>query len=204
MKKFRPLFSVSLLLLTLLLSSCSEPKLTALSYDAKILAFGDSLTAGKGVAQHFSYPAVLSKLTGLEVINAGVSGELTAQGLARLPSLLTDNDIEIMLLLEGGNDILRNKSKAKLKQNLAGMIELAQARNINVMLIGVPEKSIFSSSADLYQQLAEHYQLAFADDIVASLLKNSSLKSDAVHFNEQGYARLAEHIFEVLQENGAL
>ena len=190
--------------LLLLLISCGEAKLSRLSYDAKILAFGDSLTAGKGVSEQYAYPAVLSQLSDLDVINAGVSGELTSAGLKRLPKLLTEHAVDIMVLLEGGNDIIQNKNLVTTKANLAQMIELAQANEIEVVLIGVPEKSIFSSSSDIYHELAEQYNLVFEDEIIADLLRSPSLKSDSVHFNKQGYTELAIRIHELLQENGAL
>ncbi|WOH37719.1 GDSL-type esterase/lipase family protein [Thalassotalea fonticola] len=187
-----------------LLASCGEAKLSRLSYDAKILAFGDSLTAGKGVNKKFSYPATLANLTNLDVINAGVSGELTSAGLLRLPSVIAEHSVDVMILLEGGNDILQNKNLMDTKENLAQMIELAQLHNIEVVLIGVPKKSIFSDSAAIYQELAEQYNLVFEDEIIADLLTSPSLKSDSVHFNKQGYSELAERIYELLQDNGAL
>lgn len=191
-----------LTLFTLL--SCSQPQLSALPFDAKILAFGDSLTAGKGVANQYSYPTVLSQLTGLEVINSGVSGEMTAQGLQRLPSVLAENGVDLMILLEGGNDILRNKDMDQTKNNLSKMIMLAKSQNIQVILLGVPKKSLFSDSADIYHELAQQHDVVFDDSIIASLLRSPSLKSDSVHFNQQGYAKLAEHVYEVLQDNGAI
>ncbi|WNC71103.1 GDSL-type esterase/lipase family protein [Thalassotalea psychrophila] len=190
--------------LLLLLISCSEAKLSRLSYDAKILAFGDSLTAGKGVQQQFSYPNILSNLSNLDVINAGVSGELTSAGLQRLPKILAENSVDIMILLEGGNDIIQNKNLATTKANLAQMIELAQKDEIEVVLIGVPKKSLFSSSADIYHELAEQYNLVLEDEIIADLLRSPSLKSDSVHFNKQGYTELAIRIHELLQDTGAL
>ncbi len=196
--------SLSLLLFIIGLQSCSDPQLKPLAYSAKILAFGDSLTIGKGVAEQFSYPSVLAELSGLEVINAGVSGELSAQGLLRLPQLITEHSPDMIILLEGGNDILRNHDLQQTKRNLGQMIEYAQAHNIEVVLIGVPKKSLFSSSADFYAQLASQYQLVFADAIIASLLKSPSLKSDSVHLNELGYQKLAERIYQLLTENGAL
>ena len=71
-------------------------------------------------------------------------------------------------------------------------------------MIGVPQKSLFSKSSGFYQELADEYQLVFDDNIVSSLLKSPSLKSDSVHFNQQGYKELAERVYEILQENGAI
>lgn len=193
-----------ILFFSLMVQSCNNSQLEPLAYSAKILAFGDSLTFGKGVTNDYSYPTVLANLTGLTVVNAGVSGELTEQGLLRLPNLLDEHQPDLVILIEGGNDILRNKDLSKTKNNLAQMIEVIQSHNVDVILIGVPQKSLFSKSADFYQELADEYQLVFDDNIVSSLLKSPSLKSDSVHFNQRGYKELAERVYEILQENGAI
>ncbi|TRX55721.1 arylesterase [Thalassomonas sp. M1454] len=204
MNKPNPLFLITFFLVLCLVQSCNNAKLSPLPYSAKILAFGDSLTFGKGVNKNQSYPTVLADLTGLTVINAGVSGETTEQGLLRLPGLLDKHQPDLVILLEGGNDILRNINLSKTKTNLALMIESMHARGIEVVLIGVPQKSLFSSSADLYQELADEYQLVFDKNIISSLLKTPALKSDSVHFNQQGYRKLAERVSEILQDNGAI
>lgn len=201
MYKLIRIVSVSCLIMTIL--ACSSPKLDALSDDDVILAFGDSLTVGVGVSQEHSYPNVLSQLSGFEVISAGISGETTSDGLLRLPGVIEKHQPKLLILLEGGNDILRNQNTSTIKHNLDSMISIALANNIQVVLLGVPEKSLFSSSAALYSELAEEYDLVFDPSLIASLLRSPSKKSDAIHFNEQGYALLAEGIFDLLSKHGA-
>ncbi len=191
-------------LLFLLLSGCEDEKLSPLGDYSRILAFGDSLTAGYGVSEAQSYPSVLANLSGRDVINAGVSGEETSEGVQRLGPLLEQERPELLILFEGGNDILRNRNLSRTKANLARMIEQAQAENIAVLLIGVPEKSLFSSAAPLYAELAEEYDLAYLDGVVADLLRQPAYKSDQVHFNADGYRRLAQSIHDYLQQEGAL
>ena len=84
-----------------------DVKVARLPVGATVLAFGDSLTSGVGVSKTESYPSVLARMTGLNVINAGVSGELTQEGLGRLPALLDEISPNLLILAEGGNDILR-------------------------------------------------------------------------------------------------
>ncbi len=194
-----------LIVCLLLLQACSDSNsLATIPQDGVILAFGDSLTVGVGTTDAYSYPAVLAQLSGRKVIGAGVSGEETTQGLIRLPLVIDEVNPDLLILLQGGNDILRNKNLHNTKQNLAAMIELAQARSIQVVLIGVPEKKIFSDVAPLYEELAEQYSLVFADDLLSGLLRDNEYKSDAVHLNQQGYRVMAESIHRLLVKHGAL
>jgi len=191
------------LLGVVLLSGCGSDKLAPLAGNDVIVAFGDSLTAGKGVEQSAAYPAVLSELSGKVVINAGVSGETTSEGLQRLPSVLDKEQPSLLILFQGGNDILQNQDLSRTKSNLDQMIELAQRRGIQVALVGLPRKQLFSNTAKLYVELAETHNLPLEDDIVASLLRKPAMKSDSVHFNASGYRALAESINTMLAEAGA-
>lgn len=185
------------------LVGCGGPKLNALSTNDVVVAFGDSLTAGVGTSTGNSYPSVLAELSGIKIVNAGVSGETTSEGLVRLPEVLEDHHPSLLILLEGGNDILQNQNKRRIEQNLDSMIQVAIDRGIPVVLIGVPEKNLFSNSAPFYRDLAEKYDLVFDESLVASLMRDPSKKSDAVHFNEDGYADMAAEIYELLSDNGA-
>lgn len=190
--------------LILLLSSCSDIKLQPLPSDGIILAFGDSLTFGVGAKPEFSYPSQLAQLTGLQVINAGVSGEVTDDGLIRLKKELETLQPDLIILLEGGNDILRNKSFDEIKSNLSEMISLAEKDSIPVILIGVPKKNLFSDSASFYSELAQQHQIIFDGQIVGDLIRTPSMKSDSVHFNQKGYRKLAENIYQLLLDKGGL
>jgi len=187
-----------------LFSGCSEHELSEIPDDGVILSFGDSLTAGVGVTVEYSYPAQLSKLTGLEVINAGRSGETTVEGLVRFNELLDQSNPDLIILLEGGNDILRNFPDQQTKNNLSKMIQRAQQDGIPLLLIGVPKKSIFSSSASFYQELSESHNIILDDETISDLIKDPSMKSDSVHFNQKGYLQLANNIHKLLKSSGAV
>ncbi len=148
----------ALLALCLLLPACGGqepvPRLPALSSDARILAFGDSLTSGSGAGNAESYPAVLSELLGHEVINAGNPGELSASGLDRITTVLERERPDLLLLCHGGNDLLRGRSTERLAANLAAMIRAARDRDIPVILIGVPARAWPIRTADVYRDVA--------------------------------------------------
>jgi len=188
----------------LFIGACSDSaSLNKLSASDNILAFGDSLTYGKGTSRDSAYPNVLQSLSGQPVINAGISGETTAEGMRRLPKLLEKHDPGLVILFEGGNDILQNLPQSSTKANLNSMINTIKTHGSQLVLVAVPEKSLFSSAAPWYGELAEEHNLLVEDSIVAKLIKKPAMKSDSVHFNAAGYRALAEAIYTLLNENGA-
>ena len=194
---------IFLLLAVIVVSACGDQKLEPLVEGDTILAFGDSLTFGKGTTKDLAYPAVLQELSGFSVINAGVSGETTSEGLVRLPELLDQHQPAVVVLFEGGNDILRNLPAANTKANLSRMIQLIKSTGAQPVLVGVPEKSLFSASAPWYSELAEQFDVPLQDSIVSKLLKKPAMKSDRVHFNSKGYREVAESIYTLLDDSGA-
>ena len=202
--KIIPILLVALVLMVEGLSGCSAPTLAPLKSDGVILAFGDSLTVGVGTTKSNSYPSVLAELSGLRVINSGISGETSDRGRKRLVVELDRVSPDLLILIEGGNDILRNRRYADIKKDLKGMVELAKNRGIPVVLIGVPEKSLLSSSAPFYEELADQYELVFDGVLLGSLQRSPKLKSDVIHFNQKGYRKMAEGIYALLQNSGAL
>lgn len=202
----RPLPIALWLLAAVWLSACSPsvPELAPLSRDATILAFGDSLTHGTGTESQHSYPAVLEKLTGRTVINAGVPGEVSANGADRLPRILDRHHPDLLILCHGGNDILRNNAGRKTRENVERMLRTALDRDIAVVLIGVPEKTLLLHSAPFYGELAGKYNVPVEDEILAQVLGDRSLKSDPIHPNAQGYRNIAQAVFELLQGAGAV
>ena len=193
------------MVLTVLLAACSgPPTLKPLSKNATILAFGDSLTYGTGTTKTQSYPATLASLTGRRVINAGVPGEVSADGLKRLPGLLAEHKPDLLILIHGGNDMLRRRSFAQAADNVRAMVNLARERNTDVILLAVPKPGLILSPPEFYQQIALGTDIPIEEDVISDILQYSANKSDAVHPNAKGYRILAEEIVELLKDEGAL
>ncbi|MBB72470.1 MAG: arylesterase [Legionellales bacterium] len=182
----------------------SQPALKPLPKDATILAFGDSLTRGKGATLDQSYPALLQKLTGYKVINAGLNGETTAEGLERLPTALGQYHPQLLLLGLGGNDMLQKVSAQQIKANLAQMLQIAKDAGVPVVLIAAPQPNIALSVPELYDEVAEFYNVPLEKDLLSDLLKSPQYKSDAAHLNAAGYQAMAEGIAAFLHERGAI
>jgi len=192
--------------LLIFLTACGDPtpQLERLPDDTVILAFGDSLTYGTGANKEESYPSVLENTINRKIINAGVPGELSMQGLKRLPKLLEKYQPGLMILCHGGNDILRKENLAEAETNIREMIALAKNKNIPVILLGVPKPGLFLSSAKLYANIAESTNVIFMPNLIADVLSDASMKSDSVHPNKAGYREMAFTIANALQDAGAL
>lgn len=170
-----------------------------LKRDATILAFGDSITYGYGVMQKDSYPAQLQKKTGLHVINAGISGEESSEGLSRLPKFLKKKP-DLVILCHGGNDILRKRSDEKLKTNLIEMINLIKESGAKVLLVGVPNFGMLGvKTHPLYSEVADETEVFFEEDVLSLVEADNRLKIDTIHPNRQGYEIMTDAFIKHLK-----
>ena len=193
------------LLLAGLLAACgSEPRLPRLADGDVVLAFGDSLTYGTGADAGQDYPAQLQQLIGRAVVNAGVPGETTAQGLQRLPAALAAHQPRLLLLCLGGNDLLRRLDPVQTAGNLRGMVRLAREQGIAVVLIGVPEPGLFAGAPAFYEEIAGEFGLPYEGEAFNEVLKTPGLKSDPIHANDAGYRRVAQRLADMLKHAGAI
>jgi len=196
-----------LTMLVLFTCACNQhsKRLNKLPSDAVILAFGDSLTYGTGVSAKNDYPSVLAELTHREVINEGVPGEISGDGLKRLPALLDEYKPQLLILIHGGNDILKQIPEHDTASNLDSMIVEAKSRNIAVVMLGVPKPGLlFMKSADIYQAIAKRNEVFIDLDTLPAILGDNDLKSDLIHPNDEGYRQMATNIFNLLKNAGAL
>jgi len=192
-------------LLALLLTACGDRAgFRPLPADAAILAFGDSLTAGTGGDAEHNYPVLLEKRIEHRVINAGVPGELSTDGVKRLPSLLARHDPDLVILCHGGNDLLKKRDQGQLADNLRTMIRTSRDHGAQVLLVGVPQPGVWLRDAELYREVAQQTGTVYEGDALESILGDGGLKSDPVHPNGEGYRQLAGAIAEKLEEAGAV
>jgi lysophospholipase L1-like esterase len=189
----------------MLLAGCGKgPQVSTLGSNDVVLAYGDSLTFGTGAAPAEAYPAQLQELIGRKVVNAGVPGEFSGDGLQRLPEVLEEVQPRLMILCHGGNDFLRKQSEATAAANVRAMIKLAKDKGIGVVLIATPKPGLLLSPPDFYAEIAREFSIPFNDDALKSILRNNELKSDLVHPNAKGYAQIAQAVASLLKKAGAL
>ena len=175
----------------------------------KIVAFGDSLTAGYGLAQHESYPSLLQQKLDAdgyryEVVNAGVSGDTSAGGLRRIDWSL-EGDVRFLVLELGANDHLRGQPVAESRKNLSEIIKRARARGAKVVLAGMltlrnAGDQYQREIHDMYKGLAEEHNVALIPFFLESVAGVESLNlDDGVHPNAEGTKIVADNVYRVLK-----
>ncbi|QFR50232.1 arylesterase [Sulfurimonas lithotrophica] len=193
---------VALLILSIIIffrNMTNNDKEILLSSDATVLAFGDSLTYGFGSDK--SYPDFFKEKTLLNTINAGVNGEISAEGVERLKDYLAFEP-DLVILCHGGNDILQKLPRNELKSNLKKMIKSIKEVGAKVLLVGVPEFNLLDMDAiDLYHEVAQEEDVLYEEDIIGYIQRRNNLKSDYVHPNEKGYEMMADTFIEILKDN---
>jgi acyl-CoA thioesterase I len=175
----------------------------------RIVALGDSLTAGLGLPPGEAYPALLQQWIdkdGLnyEVVNAGVSGDTSAGGLSRIDWAL-DGDVRFLIVALGGNDALRALPAEELRQNLSTIIERAQTRHITVVLAGMEAPRNFGRDYvvrfhQVYPDLAQKYNVAFVPFLLQDVAGIERLNQrDGIHPTAEGAEMVAKNLWAVLK-----
>ena len=182
----------------------SVNSLYAAATEKKILVFGDSLTAGLGVSYDKAFPAQLEQKLradgyAVKVINAGVSGDTTSGGLARLDWTLQQNPDYVILEL-GANDMLRAVDPALTKSNLDKMLSTLQQKKIPVLLAGMKAmtnlgQKYVTAFDEIYPAVAKKYPVIFYPFFLDSVaLHPDLLQDDGMHPNPAGVAVIVDKI----------
>lgn len=179
---------------------------TSFAQSPKILAFGDSLTAGYQLSLADAFPAKLeARLKGVSIVNGGVSGDTTQAGLERLEWTLTP-DVKGVILELGANDALRGLSPAVTAANLERMIELLQARKIKVLLAGMQASpSMGQAYSDkfnaIFPQLAQKYNLIYYPFFLEGIAGRAAFNlADGMHPNPQGVEVIVTNILPFVEK----
>ena len=175
----------------------------------KIVAFGDSLTAGLGLSTAESYPSILQeKLRAdgyqYEVVNAGVSGDTSAGGVRRIDWSL-EGDVRVVILELGANDLLRGLPVAEMKKNLSTIIARAESRGARVLLTGMYSLTSFGSDYqrevhEAFRSLAREHDVPLIPFFLEGVAGDPKLNQpDGVHPNAEGTRIVAETVYRYLR-----
>lgn len=181
-----------------------------------IAAFGDSLTHGYGLAEQDGFVPQLQRwLTDqgadVHLINAGVSGDTTAGGAARVDWTLTP-DVDAMIVTLGANDMLRGVDPAVSRVNLETILNAAQAARVDILLIGMQAPGNFGAEFKqafdtMYPELAQQYGTLYAESFFAGLNAGDDpnaalefMQPDGIHPNVQGVSMIVENLGPVVLE----
>jgi acyl-CoA thioesterase I len=175
----------------------------------RIVALGDSLTAGLGLQTSAAYPALLEQRLkehgmDLEVVNAGISGDTSAGGLERLDWAL-QGDVRVLIVALGANDGLRGLPLDQLRRNLSQIIERAHARGITVVLAGMEAppnygRDYIAGFHKVYPELAAQYRVALVPFLLQNVAGTASLNQrDGIHPTPEGARLVADNVWSVLK-----
>ena len=191
----------------LLLAAAASPAL-AQARPRIVTVLGDSITAGYGLAAREALPARLEKelakaVPGARVRGAGVSGDTTAGGLARV-DFSVQKDTAVCVVALGGNDLLQGLDPKQTRANLDRIIQRLKARGITVVLAGIVVPSALGRSyardvAALYANLARKHGLALYPNLLAGVAGDRRLNQrDGIHPNAEGVAIIAARLAPVV------
>ncbi|MCA1591670.1 MAG: arylesterase [Acidobacteria bacterium] len=175
----------------------------------RIVAFGDSLTAGYGLSPAESYPSLLQKRLDAdgykyEVVNAGVSGDTSAGGVRRVDWSL-EGDVRFLILELGANDFLRGQPVPETKKNLSAIIERSKARGAQVVLAGMYTTTnagrVYEQQInDVYQSLAREHSVMLIPFFLEGVAGVESLnQEDRIHPNAEGTKMVADTVYKYLK-----
>jgi lysophospholipase L1-like esterase len=164
------------------------------SRGSAVIAFGDSLTAGYGAAPGEAYPTRLAQKAGIEIVNAGVSGDTTEKALARMDADVLARDPRVVIVGLGGNDFLQSVAIATTEANLRTIIRKAQGAGAMVVVLGFAFPSMNLDYAKMYEKVAKEEGCLLIPRTLKGILTDPSLKSDEIHPNARGYDLMAERI----------
>ena len=180
-------------------SSSSYPITNERPSGENIICFGDSLTYGTGASSGMDYPSQLSMMIGKTIINAGVPGNTTSDGLNRLDEDVLSQSPRIVLITLGGNDLKNKISKKTAFSNLNRIVLSIQAKGALVVIAGVDIPLMGRGFRESYRELAKETGAVLIPNVLEGIMGKSELMSDPIHPNDKGYTIMAQKFHTAIQ-----
>ncbi|MDD5258410.1 MAG: arylesterase [bacterium] len=193
--------TINLLFLAMILpmGACGPKVANTSAKGSNIICFGDSLTAGYGAKPGEDYPAVLSKLLGQPVINAGSSGNTTRQALERLETDVLDKDPKLVIVQFGANDFFRKIPKNETRDNLDQIVLKIQEKGAMVAIAGVRIGLLVDEYDEVFERVASDRKCIYIPNIIKDIFTDPSKKSDEIHPNASGYGIIAQRVYNKIK-----
>lgn len=188
------------IIVMLALVGCAKTEIKNINSKGKeIICFGDSITLGYGVEKGEDYPSLLAKKVSLPVINSGVDGDSTVDGMLRFKREVLDRDPMLVLIEFGGNDFLKKVPKETTLENLRKMIDMCQEKGAMVALVDISAGMFFKEYRGEYAKIARQKNAIFIPGILNGIITNPMLKSDFFHPNVKGYQVVCDRIYKEIE-----
>ena len=178
----------------------SDPRISRPTAGERVIAFGDSLVEGVGANPGHDFVSVLSNRLGIRIINAGRRGDTTASALARLDAAVLSRNPRMVIVLLGGNDILRRISREATFEHLGTIVGRIRERGAAVVLVGVRGGLFRDAYGSEYERLARAMSAAVVPDILDGIFGSADRMSDGIHPNDRGYEMIADRLEPVLRD----
>lgn len=178
----------------------SGPRAARPTTGQSIVAFGDSLVEGRGATPGHDFVSVLSRRLGVDIINAGRSGDTAGAALSRLDRAVLARNPRVVIVLLGGNDFLRRVPRDETFGHLATIVERIRERGAAVVLVGVTVGILSDPYGAEYEALARRTSAGLVPDILDGIIGHADRMSDAIHPNDQGHQMIADRLEPALRD----
>jgi lysophospholipase L1-like esterase len=166
---------------------------------SRVIAFGDSLVAGNGTTAGGDFTSVLAQRLGVPILNAGRPGDTTATALDRIDADVLSRDPRVVIVLLGGNDLIRRAPREQTVANLRSIVERIRARGAAVILVGFSVGWFDPLTAEL-RRIADETSAVFVPDVLDDVIGRADRMADAIHPNNAGHKIMADRIEPVLRD----
>ena len=174
-----------------MVTSCANTNQLKIS---SIVCFGDSLTKGYGSTEEKTYPYYLQQLTNIPVINKGVNGNTSKDGLNRIDDILKEQNA-LVIVEFGANDFFQQIPLNETKKNIEQIVDKLQKAGDTIVIVSTEDKQL-KDYHNMLKNIAKERKILFIDGILNEIWNNRSFFSDDIHPNSIGYKLVAEKIYK--------
>jgi len=182
------------------ISACAKKEIKNIDSEGEeLICFGDSITFGYGVKPGEDYPTLLSKMTNMPVINAGLDGDTSITALKRIKADVLDRKPFLVLVEFCGNDFLKDVPQDATINNIREMVLKIQKEGAITAIVDVSAGLFLRDYRVKFSKLAEETGSIFVPAVLSGIITNPSMKSDFMHPNPEGYKIIAERIYREVE-----